>query len=57
MFAGLAVAAIYCLLLGIASSAAQGIFIAALHRYATKQKVLAGYQPDDLSGAWQPKVR
>jgi|SRR5208337_1835379 len=57
MFAGLAVAAIYWLLLGIASSAARGIFVAALYRYATKQKVLAGYQLDDLSSAWQPKVR
>jgi hypothetical protein len=48
---------IYWLLLGVANSAAQGIFVAALYRYATKQEVSAGYDLDDLSGAWQPKER
>ena len=57
MFAGLAVAAIYWLLLGVVNSAARGIFVAALYRYATKQEISAGYQLDDLSGAWQPQVR
>src|SRR5271157_588132 len=57
MFAGLAVAAIYWLLLGVVNSAARGIFGAALYRYATKQEISAGYQLDDLSGAWQPQVR
>jgi len=55
MFAGLAVAVIYWLLLGVVSSAAQGVFVAALYRYATTQQVSAGFQLDDLSGAWQPK--
>lgn len=57
MVAGFAVAVIYWLLLGVVNSAARGIFIAALYRYATKQEVSAGYDRDDLSGAWQPKVR
>ncbi|MGA3053049.1 MAG: DUF6159 family protein [Candidatus Korobacteraceae bacterium] len=56
MLAGAAVMVIYWLLLGVANSAAQGIFVAALYRYATKQEVSAGYDRDDLSGAWQPKV-
>jgi Family of unknown function (DUF6159) len=56
MLAGFAVMVIYWLLLGVANSAAQGIFVAALYRYATKQEVSAGYDLDDLSGAWQPKV-
>ena len=57
MLAGAGVMVIYWLLLGVANSAAQGIFVAALYRYATKQEVSAGYDRDDLSGAWQPKVR
>jgi hypothetical protein len=57
MMAGFAVMVIYWLLLGVANSAAQGIFVAALYRYATKQEVSAGYDLDDLSGAWRPKVR
>jgi hypothetical protein len=57
MMAGFAVMVIYWLLLGVANSAAQGIFVAALYRYATKQEVSAGYDRDDLSRAWRPKVR
>ena len=57
MLAGAAVMVIYWLLLGVANSAAQGIFVAALYRYATKQEVSTGYDRDDLSGAWQPNVR
>jgi Family of unknown function (DUF6159) len=53
--AGFAVAVIYWLLLGAVSSAAQGVFVAALYRYATTRQVSAGFQLDDLSGAWQPK--
>jgi hypothetical protein len=57
MLTGAAVMVIYWLLLGVANSAAQGIFVAALYRYATKQEISAGYDRHDLSGAWQPKVR
>jgi uncharacterized protein DUF6159 len=55
MFTGLAVAAIYWLLLAVVNSAARGIFVAALYRYATQQEVSYGYHLDDLSSAWQPK--
>ena len=55
MFAGLAVAVIYCLLLGVVSSAAQGVFVAALYHYATTKQVSAGFLLEDLSTAWQPK--
>ena len=56
MFAGLAVTVTYWLLLGLISSAARGVFVAALFRYATRQQVSAGFCLDDLSGAWQPKA-
>jgi hypothetical protein len=55
LFAGIAVAVIYWLLLGVVSSAAQGIFVATLYRYATTQQVPPGFQLQDLSAAWQPK--
>ena len=57
MLGGLAVAVIYWLLLAIVNSAARGVFVAALYRYATKREVSAGYDLDDLSGAWQKKER
>jgi Family of unknown function (DUF6159) len=55
MVAGLAAAVIYWLLLGVVSSAARGIFVAALYRYASTRQVSAGFRLDDLSRAWQPK--
>lgn len=55
MFAGFAAAVIYWMLLGVVSSAAQGIFVAALYRYATTGQVSAGFRAADLSGAWRPK--
>jgi hypothetical protein len=57
LVAGVAIAAIYWMLLGIASSTAQGIFVAALFRYATNQQVVGGYDLESFSGAWKPKVR
>jgi len=56
-FPGLALALIYWLLLGVVSSAAHGVFVAALYRYATEQKISGGFYRNDLSGAWQPKLR
>lgn len=56
MFPGFAIAVLYWLLLAVASSAARGIFVAALYRYATDQQVSGGFHRDDLSGAWQPKL-
>jgi hypothetical protein len=55
MLEGLAVAVAYWLLLGVISSAAQGIFVAALYRYATEHQVSGGFNATDLSRAWQPK--
>jgi hypothetical protein len=55
LFAGLAVAAVYWVLLGVVNAAAQGIFVAALFRYATTKQVPGAFQLSDLSGAWQPK--
>ena len=55
MFIGLAAMVIYWLLLGVVSSASQGIFVAVLYRYATTKEVVAGFRLGDLSDAWQPK--
>jgi hypothetical protein len=56
LIAGLALAVIYWLLLGVINSAARGIFVAALYRYATTEKISAGFNRSDLTGAWQPKT-
>jgi xanthosine utilization system XapX-like protein len=56
VLAGSAVAVIYWLLLAVVSSAAQGIFVAALYRYATTHQISGGFSSDDLSRAWQPKA-
>ncbi len=53
--AGVAFAVLYWLLLSILSAAVQGIFVAALYRYAKTKDVSAGFQLDDFSMAWQPK--
>ena len=55
MFGGLAIAVIYWMLLGVVSSAAQGIFVAALYRYATTGEASGGFHLDQLSSAWHPK--
>ena len=54
-FAGFALAVAYWLLLGVISSASQGIFMAALFRYATTHQISGGFSGGDLSGAWRPK--
>lgn len=55
LLAGVAVGTIYCLLLCIVNSAVQGIFVAAVYRYATTQEVTGGFDREDLAGAWQSK--
>jgi hypothetical protein len=55
VIAGVAVAVIYWVLLAVVNAAAQGIFVAALFRYATTRQVPGAFRLDDLSGAWQPK--
>jgi hypothetical protein len=45
----------YMLLLSVISSAVQGVFNAALYRYACDQQVPAGFSRDLIQGAWSPK--
>ena len=45
----------YLLVLSVMSSAIQGIFNAALYRYACDQQVPAGFSRDLIQGAWSPK--
>lgn len=54
-FVGSAIAVIYWLLLGVVGSAARGIFVAALYRYAIDGQVPPGFRREDIAGAWQPK--
>jgi hypothetical protein len=53
--AGVAFAVLYWLLLSIISAAVQGIFVAALYRYAKTKHVSAGFRLENFSMAWQPK--
>jgi hypothetical protein len=56
LFAGMALAVIYWLLLAVVNTAARGIFVAALYRYATTQQISGGFDRSDLTEAWQPKT-
>jgi len=55
LLAGLVLAVLYWLLLAAINSAVQGIFMAALYRYATSGSVVGGFRRDDLATAWRPK--
>ena len=46
---------LYFLVLSVTSSAVQGIFNAALYRYACDQAVPPGFSRDLIQGAWSPK--
>jgi hypothetical protein len=46
---------LYWLLLAVISAAVQGIFVAALYRYAKTRDASAGFRREDLSMAWRPK--
>jgi len=46
----------YFLLLSVMSSAVQGIFNAALYRYACDQAVPPGFSRELIQGAWSPKA-
>ena len=54
IFGGVLIGA-YLLVLSVMSSAIQGIFNAALYRYACDQQVPAGFSRDLIQGAWSPK--
>jgi hypothetical protein len=43
------------MVLSVMSSAVQGIFNAALYRYAVDQQVPAGFSRDLIQGAWVAK--
>jgi hypothetical protein len=55
VLAGAILMIIYWLLLSIVSAAVQGIFNAALYRYATTKEVPPTFRLADFSTAWQPK--
>jgi len=46
---------VYFVLLAVVSSSAQGIFLAALYRYANSGETSHGFSQGTLSSAWQPK--
>lgn len=49
MLTGFVVAMVYWILLAVIGSAARGVFLAALYRYATTRKASGGFTMDDLS--------
>jgi hypothetical protein len=55
MFIGMAFLILYLLLLSVTSSAAQGIFNAALYRYACFKQVPPAFSPELITAAWAPK--
>lgn len=55
VLAGAILMILYWLLLSIVSAAVQGIFNAALYRYATTKEVPPTFRLSDFSTAWQPK--
>ena len=56
MLIGLAFLVLYFLLLSVVSSAIQGIFNAALYRYACFKQVPPAFSPDLITSAWTPKT-
>jgi Family of unknown function (DUF6159) len=55
LMVGFAISVVYWLLLAVSMSAARGIFVAALYRYATEGQVPLGFDRSDLSSAFKPK--
>lgn len=51
--AGTLFAVVHWVLLGVVSSAVQGVFNAALYRYATTKDVSLGFDSGNLQAAWQ----
>lgn len=56
LFAGVALAAIYWLILSVINAAVRGVFVAALFCYATEGRVPTGFDRRDLAGAWHRKT-
>lgn len=55
MILGTVLAVIYWLFLAVVNSTVQGIFMAALYRYATTKEIPPGFGLGDLRDAWQPR--
>jgi hypothetical protein len=55
MVAGFVIAVIYFIVLAITGATLQGIFNAALYRYAKTGETSVVFRVDDLRSAWQPK--
>jgi hypothetical protein len=55
LIAGIVLAVIYGIFLGIISATLEGIFNAALFRYAKTGEISSGFRLDDFQSAWQPK--
>ena len=56
LLAGFAIFVLYSLLLSVIMSAVQGIFNAALYRYACFKQVPAAFDASVVTSAWSPKV-
>ena len=56
MLIGIALLVLYMIVLSVVSSAVQGIFNAALYRYACFKQVPAAFTPQLITGAWTPKA-
>jgi hypothetical protein len=56
MLIGLALFVLYMIVLSVVSSAVQGIFNAALYRYACFKQVPPAFTPQLITGAWTPKA-
>jgi Family of unknown function (DUF6159) len=54
---GVSLMIIYFIFLSVVSSSTQGIFLAALYRYATKGEVSPGFSKGTFTSAFQPKSR
>jgi len=53
---GLGLMVLYFVILSVVSSAVQGIFNAALYRYACFKQVPPAFSPELITGAWAPKA-
>ena len=56
MLIGMGLLFLYLILLSVVSSAVQGIFNAALYRYACFKQVPPAFTPELVTGAWTPKA-
>jgi uncharacterized protein DUF6159 len=53
LMVGFAISIVYWLVLAVVISAARGVFVAVLYRYATEGRLPPGFNASELSGQWQ----